>query len=282
MKIITKTNELKQDLKKLSIKSIGFVPTMGYLHEGHLSLIKESKRENDITVVSIFINPTQFSPNEDFTKYPRDITRDENLLKKSEVDYLFYPSINEIYNKYHHTYIIVEDLNNKLCGKSRPTHFKGVTTIVLKLFNIVKPQRAYFGRKDAQQAIIIKRMIKDLNLDIQLKTMPIVRDVNGLALSSRNVYLTPEERISATKLNLSLSKAKSMIENNKILNAEIIKNSIKEVLENDKNIKTDYIEIVDLINLNPLETIKLNNTLVAIAAWVGNTRLIDNFVLGEI
>jgi len=281
MKVITKINDLKENLKNELNKSIGFVPTMGYLHEGHLSLIKESLKENDKTIVSIFVNPTQFSPNEDFTSYPRDITRDENLLKELGVDYLFYPSIDEIYDKNHKTYIIVEELSNKLCGKSRPTHFRGVTTIVLKLFNIVKPTNAYFGRKDAQQAIIIKRMTTDLNLDIKIKTMPIVRDVDGLALSSRNVYLSPEERMSAIKLNLSLTKAKSMIKSN-ILNSEEIKRAIEDVLNNDKNIKIDYIEIVDLINLEPLKTINLNNTLVAIAAWVGNTRLIDNFVLGEI
>lgn len=281
MKVITKINDLKKALKNEGNNTIGFVPTMGYLHKGHLSLIKESLKENDITVVSIFVNPTQFSPNEDFTKYPRDITRDENLLKEMGVDYLFYPSIDEIYDKNHKTYIIVEELSNKLCGKSRPTHFRGVTTIVLKLFNIVRPDNAYFGRKDAQQAIIIKRMTTDLNLDVKIRTLPIVRDVDGLALSSRNVYLSPEERMSAIKLNLSLTKAKSMIDNN-ILNTEEIKNAIKDVLSNDNNIKIDYIEIVDLINLEPLKVINLNNTLVAIAAWVGNTRLIDNFVLGEI
>ncbi len=281
MKVLTKINDLKKALNNESNKTIGFVPTMGYLHKGHLSLIKESLKENDITVVSIFVNPTQFSPNEDFTKYPRDITRDESLLNEIGTDYLFYPSIDEIYDKNHKTYILVEELSNKLCGKSRPTHFRGVTTIVIKLFNIVKPNNAYFGGKDAQQAIIIKRMTADLNLDVKIRTMPIVRDTDGLALSSRNVYLSPEERISAIKLNLSLTKARSMINKN-ILDTEEIKKSIKDVLSNDKHIKIDYIEIVDLTNLEPLKVINLNNTLVAIAAWVGNTRLIDNFVLGEI
>ena len=281
MRIIKKIDDLKKELFTLMGKKIGLIPTMGYIHEGHLSLINQSIRENDINVVSIFVNPSQFGPNEDFNAYPRDMERDSKLLEERRVDILFSPDSGEMYPENFSTFVEVEKLSKVLCGRSRPIHFRGVCTVVLKLFNIVKPENVYFGAKDAQQAIIIKRMKEDLNLDISIKVMPIVRDEDGLALSSRNKYLSKEEREAALLMPEALKEANMLI-NNGLFEANKIREKIVRELKKNKCIKIDYVEIVNLKTLESLDKIDNNNTLVAVAIKLGETRLIDNFILGEI
>ncbi|WP_457568100.1 pantoate--beta-alanine ligase [Desulfurobacterium sp.] len=261
-------------------KSVGFVPTMGYLHEGHLSLAKRARKENDIVVMSIFVNPTQFGPGEDFEKYPRDEKRDSTLAEREGVDILFLPSVDELYPKPFRTYVSVEEITDKLCGAKRPGHFRGVTTIVTKLFNIVKPDRAYFGKKDFQQYKVIKQMVKDLNMDIKIIGCPIVRESDGLAMSSRNVYLSAEERQSALSLYKSLKLAKELIEKGE-KRASRIKEEMRKLILSHPNVKKiDYIEIVDQNNFKDVEFIE-EGTLIALAVFVGGTRLIDNWVVGE-
>lgn len=282
MKIFETINQLKEELRKYkSRQTIGFVPTMGYLHQGHLSLVEQSKKENDVTVVSIFVNPAQFGPGEDFDSYPRDAERDEHLLRELEVDVVFYPAVKEIYPEGFTTYVEIEKLGTVLCGKSRPTHFRGVTTVVLKLLNIVSPTCAYFGRKDAQQAIIIKKMVKDLNLAITIQTLPIVRESDGLALSSRNAYLSAEERKAALGLSRGLKKSKIEIDRG-LRDASTVKEFIQKEISKDPLVTIDYVEVVSLDTLEKIKTITMDNTLVAGAIWAGKTRLIDNFILGEI
>lgn len=211
MVVVKNIDEMKKICRELrKEKTIGFVPTMGYLHEGHLSLVRRSKKENDITVVSIFVNPTQFGPNEDYNSYPRNLNRDASLLEKEDVDYVFIPEIEQMYPKDYSTYINEESLSRHLCGRSRPGHFRGVCTVVTKLFNIVKPNRAYFGQKDAQQFRVIRRMVRDLNMDVEVIECPIVREPDGLAMSSRNIYLSTEERNQALALNRSLKIAENL------------------------------------------------------------------------
>lgn len=279
MEVFSKIDDLRRKLKeeKRNGKSIGFVPTMGYLHEGHLSLVRQSIKENDLTVVSIFVNPIQFGPGEDFNRYPRDIERDKRLLEKEGVHYLFSPDEDEMYPAGFKTFVEVAEIGKKLCGKSRPGHFKGVSTVVLKLFNIVQPNRAYFGQKDAQQAIIIKKMVKDLNLDVDIVVMPIVREEDGLAMSSRNVYLNEEERKNAIVLYKSLREAEKMIRMGE-KNAEKVVNRIKEVIMSYPEALIDYIEIVDTEELNPVNPIK-GKVLIALAVYIGKARLIDNMIL---
>lgn len=289
MKIIGTIEEIKKEIRTFRMhgRTVGFVPTMGALHRGHLSMLEPSKSENDLTVVSIFVNPSQFGPNEDFDRYPRDLRRDEALLRERGVDILFYPDTAEIYPPGYSTYVEVEKLGNVLCGKSRPTHFKGVSTVVLKLFNIVKPDIAYFGRKDAQQAILLKRMAVDLNLDVTIKGMPIIRDEDGLALSSRNIYLSAEEREAARHFPRTLTEAKARIGSG-LRDAGLIKAFIDTEIKKSPLVTVDYIEVVTLDTLEPFtrgpegQVIDMNNTLVAGAVRVGKTRLIDNFILGEI
>ncbi len=279
MEIFSKIDDLKKKLREEREKgrSIGFVPTMGYLHEGHLSLVRQSVRDNDVTVVSIFVNPIQFGPGEDFNRYPRDIERDKKLLEKEGVNYLFFPTNEEMYPSDFKTFVEVAELGKKLCGKSRPGHFRGVTTVVLKLFNIVQPDKAYFGQKDAQQAIIIKKMVKDLNLDLDIVVMPIVREEDGLAMSSRNVYLNDDERKNATVLYRSLKEAENMIKMGE-RNAEKIVNRMREVIMSYPKAVIDYIEIVDTEELNPVNPIK-GKVLIALAVYIGKARLIDNIIL---
>ncbi len=284
MKIIQSIKQVKEEIKKIrqAGQTIGFVPTMGFLHEGHLSLVRQSKKENQVTVVSIFVNPTQFGPGEDLDRYPRDFAKDEKLLADLGVDIIFYPSQEEIYPPDYATYVTVDKLAGLLCGKSRPTHFRGVTTVVLKLFNIVTPDTAYFGQKDAQQATIIKRMTIDLNLEVVVRVLPIIRDADGLALSSRNAYLSGAERLAALHLSKGLRQAEADISAG-LRSAEKIKAVIAQELAKSQEIKIDYIEIVRLGSLEAFEDdIDINGTLVAVAIKVGSTRLIDNFILGEI
>jgi len=258
-------------------KKIGFVPTMGYLHEGHLSLVRQSIKENDITVASIFVNPLQFGPKEDFKKYPRAIKRDEAMLKKAGVDALFYPTAAGMYREPYYTYVDVGRLSGQLCGRSRPGHFKGVATVVAKLFNLVRPDTAYFGQKDAQQAVIIKQMAEDLNVGIRIKTMPTVREKDGLAMSSRNTYLKPEERKDAAILYKSLLLAKRMIGPGRSSAGEII-SKMKALIKQKKSAKIDYVEIVDEKTLKPVSKAR-GGILIALAVYIGKTRLIDNLRL---
>ncbi|WP_408033235.1 pantoate--beta-alanine ligase [Thermotoga caldifontis] len=259
-------------------KKIGFVPTMGYLHEGHLSLVRRCRQENDVVVVSIFVNPTQFGPNEDYASYPRDLNRDLSMLQAENVHYVFVPSVEEMYPPNYSTYVVEESLSKYLCGKSRPTHFRGVCTVVTKLFNIVKPHRAYFGQKDAQQFRIIRRMVRDLNMDVEVIECPIVREPDGLAMSSRNVYLVGEERKQALALYQSLKIAEQLYRAGE-RSAERIKEKMLEHFAKFNLVRVDYVEIVDEETLQPVERLE-GKVLVAVAAWVGKARLIDNTILG--
>lgn len=279
MKVIKDIGEMQKfsDSLKKDGRKIGFVPTMGFLHDGHLSLINESKRNSDITIVSIYINPTQFSPNEDFDKYPRDFEHDEKMCKDSGVDVIFYPDEKRMYSNKHKTFVVTDELSNRLCGISRPEHFRGVTTIVAKLFNIVKPDVAIFGQKDAQQSIIIKRMVEDLNIDIDIIIAPIVREAEGLAMSSRNKYLSPKNRKDASIIHSSLLKANELVLNGE-KQSKVILNLINNHLVNVSDLKVEYISIVDMNNLDPIENIG-KNTLIAIAVYFGSTRLIDNIII---
>jgi len=258
-------------------KKIGFVPTMGYLHEGHLSLVSRSIKENDITVASIFVNPLQFGPKEDFKKYPRAIKADEAMLKKAGVNALFYPTAAGMYREPYYTYVDVERLSEPLCGKSRPGHFKGVATVVAKLFNLVTPDIAYFGQKDAQQAIIIRKMAEDLNMGIKIKTVPTVREKSGLAVSSRNAYLNPEEKKDAAILYKSLLLAKRMIKGGRGSAGEII-TKMKALIKQKRSARIDYVEIVDEKTLKPVRKVH-GSILIALAVYIGKTRLIDNLRL---
>ncbi len=277
MRIVYEPYEMQEIANKYREwgKTIGFVPTMGYLHKGHLSLVKEAKKNNDVTFVSIFVNPTQFAPNEDLDKYPRDIERDEELLEREGVDFLFYPTVENMYPDGFQTYVSVENLTQVLEGASRPTHFRGVTTVVSKLFNITKPHRAYFGKKDAQQLIIIKKMVEDLNFDVEIVGLPIVRESDGLAMSSRNKYLNKKEREEAVCLYKSLQKAKEMIDKGTD-DAETIKQEMRKIIEKYEIPKIDYISINSLSELKELKKIEKDNTLISLAVFVGKTRLIDN------
>jgi len=258
-------------------KAIGFVPTMGYLHEGHLSLVRIAKRKSNFVVVSIFVNPIQFGPHEDYNCYPRDLKKDMRLLKKENVDLIFNPSVKEMYPNGYKTYVEVSDLSNILCGSLRPGHFRGVITVVLKLLNIVKPDIAIFGRKDFQQAVIIEKMVKDLNLDVKIITIPTVRESDGLAMSSRNVFLNKSERKKATILYQALKWARRAYYKNLISNAEYVIKKMKAMIEK-KGGRVDYVAIVDKDELKPVKKLKKGN-LIALAVFFGKTRLIDNIVL---
>lgn len=267
---------LSKILKK-EAKTIGFVPTMGYFHDGHLSLIKTAKQHMDVAVVSIFVNPKQFSHNEDLDKYPRDLKRDEEMARLAGADVLFHPSLSDMYPDGYATYVNVEGLADTLCGGARPGHFKGVATVVTKLFGIVKPDIAYFGQKDAQQSIIIKKMVQDLNMDIDIKVLPTVREKDGLAMSSRNMYLSEKERKDALCLNQALIKAEAAVKSGERDAVKIIK-MIEGIIKERPGAKIDYIEAVDTKTLNPVDRI-VGETLVALAVFIGNTRLIDNTIL---
>jgi pantoate--beta-alanine ligase len=279
MLIIRRIKKLRQVLDQYRRKgeSIGFVPTMGALHAGHLSLIKEALKDNAKTVVSIFVNPAQFGPRDDFREYPRTFNADVRLCKKAGVDIIFYPSIKEIYPPHFKTYVSVESLSQLLCGRSRPGHFRGVATIVAKLFNLVQPDTAYFGEKDAQQAIIIKKMAGDLNFALKIKVLPTLREDDGLAMSSRNAYLNPEERKDAAVLFAALNLAKSLVRSGRH-DAAVIKRKLRQLIQQKKQARIDYIAIVDSKTLLPVKKVDAN-TLIALAVWIGKTRLIDNTVI---
>ncbi len=280
MEVIKRVNEMQEislHLKR-AWKSIGLVPTMGYLHRGHLSLIEAARRENDIVIMSNFVNPLQFGPKEDFAAYPRNPDRDSKLAESAGVDYVFAPSGKEMYPENYSTHVEVKGpMVEKMCGKSRPGHFRGVTTVVLKLFLITQPDRAYFGQKDAQQAIIVRKMVTDLNIPLKIITCPIVRDADGLALSSRNTYLSPEERKQALALPKALSAGKDMILKGET-DPKRVQERIIKMLESSSGIRIDYVEVVNGDNLEELQAIK-GKVLLAAAIYVGKTRLIDNIDL---
>ena len=281
MEIIAQTREMQRRAEQLRQQgmSIAFVPTMGFLHEGHISLMREGRKRADCLVASIFVNPTQFGPKEDFDKYPRDLQRDFKLIQGAGVDICFTPSVAEIYPDGFQTFVEVERVTKNLCGSSRPGHFRGVTTVVAKLFNIVKPHVAIFGQKDYQQLITIKQMVKDLNMNIAVIGMPTVREADGLAMSSRNTYLNPKKRKEAARLYRSLVKGKELFALGERSAATILQ-EVKRIIEEDEAAVIDYVKICDAHTLEDIEKIK-GEAVIALAVKMGKTRLIDNIILKE-
>jgi pantoate--beta-alanine ligase len=257
-------------------KTIGLVPTMGALHEGHLSLLRRAREETDIVVESIFVNPTQFGPDEDLAAYPRDLDRDLNLSERAGVDVVFAPEPRDVYPEDYRTFVNVEKLSEALCGSFRPGHFRGVATIVLKLFHIVRPHRAYFGKKDFQQLVLIRRMTEDLNLDVEIVGCPTLREPDGLAMSSRNVYLDEEDRESALSLSRSFTLAERMIREGE-RDARTVEKAMREFIRSHPRVRCiDYVSSVDPETLQSVDELR-EGTVIAVAAWVGKARLIDNF-----
>ncbi len=275
---IAKMQGLAEGLRRTDNK-IGLVPTMGYLHEGHLALVKKARQISDTVVVSIFVNPTQFAPTEDLDRYPRDFERDRALLESENADIIFFPDAKQMYPEGYSTYIQVRGLEDFLCGGSRKGHFIGVATVVAKLFNIVKPHYAVFGKKDFQQLKIIERMVRDLNMDIEIIPCPTVREADGLAMSSRNTYLGPEERKKALILYESIKTLKGMFREG-VRDADILKKKAREMIESIEGVRIDYISITDTETLEEISTIK-DKALYAVACFVGRTRLIDNTILED-
>lgn len=294
MKTFEKIVPLREQLKDARFTAakegkqikVALVPTMGYLHEGHASLLRKARAENDLVVLSIFVNPIQFGPNEDFERYPRDPEKDRALAEREGVDFVFLPTVEEMYPEPTRTHIKVDGLTDVLCGASRPGHFDGVTTVVGKLFHIVQPDRAYFGQKDAQQVAVITRMVEDLNFDIEVIPCPIVREADGLALSSRNVYLSPEERQAALVLSRSLEDARAKAEGQTPVTAGELREEIREKISAEPLANIDYVEVSDFPELSPLaedERVdaagRQKGVLIAVAVKFGTTRLIDNVIL---
>ena len=274
---ISRMREFVQE-QKLSGKRIGLVPTMGYLHAGHLSLVREALKSCDVVVMSIFVNPLQFGVGEDFEDYPRDLTRDSELAEQAGVAAIFAPAVSEMYpSGGYYSYVDVEKITEGLCGRSRPGHFRGVTTVVTKLFNIVQPDVAVFGQKDAQQAVVIQRMVRDLNLPLQIVVAPIIREADGLALSSRNVYLNPAEREAALVLYRSLNQAEQLVTAGE-RNAKVLQETIEKQIKEEPLARIDYIEVVRAEDLQPSEVLQ-GRTLIALAVFFGQTRLIDNRIV---
>ena len=276
---VTKTGEeTRKQIKqwKKEGKTIGLVPTMGFLHEGHASLIRKCREQNDIVVVSDFVNPTQFGPNEDLEAYPRDFERDSKLCESLGADLIFAPSPEDMYHD-PHAFVSIDTLSETLCGKTRPIHFKGVCTVVTKLFHIVAPDRAYFGEKDAQQLAIIRKMVKDLNFDIEIVGCPIVREEDGLAKSSRNTYLNDKERQAALCLSRAVKTGKEVIYTG--ADAKEVLNPMKAIIEAEPLARIDYVMMVDALTMQPIEKAD-RDVLVAMAVYIGKTRLIDNFSYG--
>ncbi|MBN2432360.1 MAG: pantoate--beta-alanine ligase [Acidobacteria bacterium] len=279
MEVISKTNKLKAVLRKTRCAGleIGFVPTMGALHEGHLALVQRARESAGVIVVSIFVNPVQFGPNEDYEKYPRNLSHDVELLTRLGVDYVFAPGVDEIYPAGFDTFVDVRELTEPLCGRTRPGHFRGVATVVAKLFSIIQPMYAFFGQKDAQQAIIIKKMTAELDFPVDVRICPIVREPDGLAMSSRNQYLSPEERAAAPVLYRSLQRAAAMILEGE-RDAATLRQEIEKELAREPLARPEYVEIVETQTLAPVEKIR-GETLIALAASFGQTRLIDNLLV---
>ncbi|WP_105301330.1 pantoate--beta-alanine ligase [Anaerococcus marasmi] len=276
MKIIKSIDELRENLKKAKIegKSIGLVPTMGYLHEGHASLIRRARKDNDIVVVSDFVNPIQFGPNEDLLTYPRDLEADSKICEEIGVDYIFAPEASEMYQD-RKVFVDIEDMSDHLCGAKRPGHFRGVLTVCNKLFNITGADRAYFGQKDAQQVAIIKKLVSDLNMPIEIIPCPIIREEDGLALSSRNTYLSKEERKAALCLSKAIFAGEKLAKEGG--SVEKVIGKMKEIIDSEELSKIDYISVVDLKTMEDASDFN-GDRLVAIAVYIGKTRLIDNFI----
>lgn len=276
MKIVKDIDELRRDLKgyKLEGKSIGLVPTMGYLHKGHASLIRKARAENDIVVVSDFVNPIQFGPKEDLKTYPRDLEADSKLCEDIGVDFIFAPEASKMYHD-RKTFVDIEDMSNNLCGSKRPGHFRGVCTVCTKLFNITGADRAYFGQKDAQQVAIIKKVVADLDIPVEIIPCPIVREDDGLALSSRNTYLSEEERKAALCLSKAIFKGEDLAKSGSSVSEVLSK--MKEIISSEKLARIDYISAVDLTAMEDAKDFD-GDRLVAIAVFIGKTRLIDNFI----
>lgn len=278
MNIVKTIQEVRGSVKAWRTEGlcVGFVPTMGYLHEGHQSLIRKAAEENDRVVVSIFVNPMQFGDKRDLETYPRDLNKDSILCEAAGADLIFHPEAEEMYGRSFSTFVDMADLTDELCGRSRPGHFRGVCTVVMKLFNIVKPDRAYFGQKDAQQVAVIKRMVRDLDMDLEIVACETVREADGLAKSSRNVHLDPEERRIAVILHHALKAAEKKLAEG-VKNPMDIQRSIREKIASEASVRIDYAEVVDLETLKPVDRIEAP-ALVAAAVYVGKTRLIDNFI----
>lgn len=277
MEVVTTIAQVRERVKqwKKEGNTIGFVPTMGYLHEGHGSLIKKAG-ENDKIIVSIFVNPMQFGPNEDLASYPRDLEKDKSYCESLGAGLIFHPEPEEMYGEHFCSYVDMSVLTEELCGKSRPVHFRGVCTVVSKLFNIVQPDKAYFGQKDAQQLAIIKQMVEDLNMNVEVIGCPIVRESDGLAKSSRNTYLNQEERVAALVLNQSIKIGQKLAQSGE-RDANVIRNAMVAKIESEPLAKIDYVKIVDGLTMEPVERIE-NTVLAAMAVYIGKTRLIDNFI----
>ena len=282
MKIIREPHAMQGLAEELRTqgRKIALVPTMGYLHEGHLSLMREGKKRADTLVVSVFVNPTQFGPKEDLDAYPRDFEQDKSFMQEVGVDWVFCPTDKGMYPDGYQTYLTVEEVTQNLCGRSRPTHFRGVATVVTKLFHIVKPHFALFGKKDFQQLVVIRRMVEDLNLDIEIVGCPIVREPDGLAMSSRNKYLSPDERKEALALRKALDRALDLYRNGE-RTAQVLVDEAHRILGLHPLIRGDYVSLCDTGTLTDVETIE-GETVMAIAAFAGNTRLIDNCVLTDL
>jgi pantoate--beta-alanine ligase len=281
MEVIATVKEMQRRSEQLRQegRAIAFVPTMGYLHEGHLALMREGKDRGDALIISIFVNPTQFGPEEDYERYPRDMQQDLKLAQKVGVDIVFTPSAHEMYPDGFQTYVEAERVTQNLCGISRPGHFRGVTTVVAKLFNIVKPHLALFGQKDYQQLVTIKRMVEDLNMDIEVIGIPTVRERDGLAMSSRNTYLSPKKRKEAARLYRALRKGEDLFRQGEKNTASIL-TTVRGIIEEAKPTAIDYIKICDAHTLEDIEEIK-GEAIIALAVQIGKTRLIDNLILKE-
>lgn len=283
MEIINRRQRMSSVARKIrrdQDRTIGLVPTMGALHEGHLSLVREARRMCDVVVVSVFVNPAQFGPTEDYEHYPRDLTKDTALLTDYNVDYIFAPAAEEIYPNHFSTYVNVSGLSKPLEGETRPGHFRGVATVVAILLNTVRPDFAFFGQKDAQQAVIIKRMVKDLAFDTEIVVLPTVREDSGLAISSRNLYLKPEEQESASVIHRGLMKAKEVFKKGERHSAKL-EELVRTTIESEPRVRVDYVSIVDAETLEKLDKVDERPTLIAVAAYVGKTRLIDNTMLNK-
>ena len=281
MEIVSTVDEVRERVRKWRGEglSIGLVPTMGYLHEGHRSLIDKAVEQNDRVIVSVFVNPIQFGPTEDLATYPRDLDRDAAVCENAGADLIFHPNKEEMYFDDFCTYVDMEHLTEGLCGKSRPTHFRGVCTVVSKLFHIAEPDRAYFGQKDAQQLAVIRRMVRDLNFNLEIVGCPIVREDDGLAKSSRNTYLSPQEREAAVVLSRALCRGEELLRAGET-DAARVTAAVREILEAEPLAKVDYVEAVDFDNLQPVEKVT-GTLLLAIAVYIGKTRLIDNIIYGK-
>lgn len=280
MKIVETVKEVREQVKEWKKQglSVGFVPTMGYLHEGHKSLMDAARKGNDKVVVSIFVNPMQFGPTEDLATYPRDLDHDAALCESAGVDLIFHPEAEEMYEKDFCSFVDMTGLTEGLCGKTRPIHFRGVCTVVNKLFNIVTPDHAYFGQKDGQQLAVIKRMVRDLNMDIEIVGCPIVREEDGLAKSSRNTYLSPEERKAALILSKTVALGKELAKTEKDANKVV--EAMKKNIETEPLAKIDYVEAVDALSMAPVEKLE-GACMLAMAVYIGKTRLIDNTLINE-